>query len=72
MGVLKLSKAVNFDESVLYDYLHGTMPSIKFAVILAEHFKCSLNYLLGLEETKKECLLGKEYDLSKFVEKYNN
>lgn len=44
-----LSKAVNIDRSVIYRYLRKKcLPSLTNAIIIADYFQCSVDYLFGL------------------------
>ncbi len=38
LTVQDLSKQIAIDDSILYDYCNGGMPSIKYAVTLANYF----------------------------------
>lgn len=49
--VKQLAEEVPIDISVLRRYLRGeTLPSLNYAVLLADRFNCSLDYLFGLSE----------------------
>lgn len=50
-------------------YLQGSIPTIDVAVRIANYFQCSLNYLFGLT-LDKSLVEYKNYDLTKFVDRY--
>ncbi len=68
--VQELSKLVNIDDSILYDYANGGMPSIKYAVVLANHFDCSLSYLMGIVDEPNTVNYSKNYDIGVFSSRY--
>ena len=66
-----LSEKINMEYKMLSTYLNGTyMPSLKNALILANYFKCSLDYLVGLADNAENCDFT-EPD-NKFYERYRN
>jgi len=71
IGIQELSKATGIDDSVLYDHLHGSVPKITYAVKIADYFNCSLNYLMGLDESPNETLFNNSYDVSVFSDRYD-
>ncbi|MDE5942889.1 MAG: helix-turn-helix domain-containing protein [Clostridia bacterium] len=51
------SKAVKIDRSVIYRYQRRqTLPSLENAIIIADYFNCSLDYLFGRSATNPEVL----------------
>lgn len=70
LGIQELSKSTNIDDSILYDYLHGTIPAIEFAVRLANFLNCSLNYLFGIDDIPDKIKFKQDFDLSKFISRY--
>ena len=71
-NVQKLSKNTGIDDSVLYDYLYGALPDVKYAVVLANALDCSLNYLMGLDTDPKAVEFKNSYDISLFSDRYDN
>ena len=69
--IQEISKETSIDDSVLYDYVNGSIPKLKHAVTLANYMDCSLNYLMGLEDNPKEFPFKKEYDISVFAKRYD-
>ncbi|MCL2061569.1 MAG: helix-turn-helix domain-containing protein [Firmicutes bacterium] len=53
INVKILSKAIACSENTVYDWLTGTvsfMPSVSNLIKLADYFKCSIDFLIGIEE----------------------
>ena len=51
----EISKEINIGKTTIYEYLSGTkMPSLANLIKLADYFKCSTDYLLGLENEQYE------------------
>ena len=71
-NIQEVSKETGIDDSNLYDYMHGAIPNIEFAVILANHFNCSLNYLMGLDDKPNQTKFKKDYNISLFSNRYDN
>ena len=56
---------------VLYAYKRDNyLPSIPTAMKIANYFDCSLNYLMGIDEDKKNSKFTNSYDISKFYPRY--
>ncbi len=54
-------------------YLKGSIPTINVTLKIAEYFDCSLDYLFGVSENKKNCKYKTyNYDINKFLANYNN
>ena len=70
LTVQDLSKQIAIDDSILYDYCNGGMPSIKYAVTLANYFDCSLSYLMGLVDNPKSFVFSSDYDMGVFSPRY--
>jgi len=70
-NVRKLSKETGIDDSVLYDYLYGAMPDVKYAVKLANALNCSLDYLTGLDTNPNATKFKDTYDISLFSDRYD-
>jgi len=45
-----LALQTNIPRSTIKDWFHGVRPSIDSITILAKFFKCTTDYLLGLED----------------------
>lgn len=71
ISVQDLARKTNIDDSILYDYLHGCMPSIKYAVALASFFDCSVSYLIGITEEREEGRYLNEFDITLFSYRYD-
>lgn len=72
LSLENLSVQCKVSSSQLSEYLRGTMiPSVKNAVKLSNFFNCSIDYLFGLSEDKGKNL-GKNYDLSGFIYRYES
>lgn len=72
INIQKLSKKTGIDDSVLYDYLHGALPNVNFAVKLANALNCSVNYLMGLDEEPNSVKFKDTYDITLFSDRYDN
>lgn len=70
-SIPEISKNTNIDDSILYDYLHGIYPSIKYAVVLANYFGCSLSFLMGVDTASNKNKLKENYNLSLFSQRYD-
>ena len=70
-NVQQISKETGIDDSVIYDYLYGSVPNIKFAMILANYFNCSLNFLMGIDEEPNSYKFKTDYDISVFSKRYD-
>ena len=68
----KLSKQLIIDDSTLYDYLYGALPSVKNAVKLANYFDCTINFLMGLDDEPKMFAFQYDYKIENFIARYNN
>ena len=71
IGVKELSKRTGIDDSVLYDYFHGALPNIEHAVVIANEINCSVNYLIGLDDTPNKTKFKSSYDISLFSSRYD-
>lgn len=50
------AKAINIDRSVIYKYLRKEcMPSVQNLIVIADYFKCSTDFLLGLTPENATC-----------------
>ena len=67
--IMSFSKVLGIDETLLYNYKAGDMPSIKTAVAIANYFDCTLNFLMGLDD-KRDMSHFKSYDTTVFYERY--
>ena len=70
-NIQEISKKTQIDDSILYDYMHGSIPNIKYAMVLANHFNCSLNYLMGIDREPNSFKFKSEYDISLFSNRYD-
>ena len=66
-----LCKTLKINHTSIYLYLKGSYPSVQNAVKMANHFNCSLNYLLGLSDNANDCSFCQTYDISLFLSRYN-
>lgn len=52
-------------------YLKGSIPTIEIIIKIASYFDCSLDYLFGLSEDRKNIKYDTfKYETTKFLEKY--
>lgn len=72
INIQELSRKTKIDDSTLYDYLQGALPTVKNAVVLANYFDCSLNYLMGLDDNPKDTKFNQDYDISLFSNRYDD
>ena len=68
--IQEISAITEIEDSVIYDYMHGSYPNIEHAVNLANYFNCSLNYLMGLDDKEKMTKFEKTYDIKVFPSRY--
>lgn len=55
LTIESFSKAVKIDVSVVYKYLRKeSFPSLQNLVVIADYFKCSIDYLLGCSENNSK------------------
>ena len=71
VNIRSLSQELEIDDSSLYDYLYGALPSIEYAVRLANYFDCSLNFLMGVDDEPKLFAFNNSYDIGVFINRYN-
>jgi len=69
--VKEISKRTGIYDTTLYKYLHGAFPDVKTAVILANDFNCSVNYLMGLDDSPDTTKFKDTYDVSLFSDRYD-
>lgn len=69
INIYQISLKCGVSSTQIYKYLEGNIPTIDVAVRLSYYFKCTLDYLFGLSDIKFS-KFGLEYDLSKFLSKY--
>ena len=67
----KLSSKIGIAHSQMSKYLKGVMPKPATAIKLANYFKCSLDYLFGLDANFKEISKTRYLDASNFYPKYD-
>ena len=72
MSIQELSKKTGIDDSNLYDYLHGAIPNVSFAVKIANILNCSLNFLMGLDDEPNSIPFKQNFDISLFSDRYDN
>ena len=72
VNIQDVSYATGIDDSVFYDYLNGSVPSVKYAVELSMYFECSLDYLMGIDETLNSYKYTTDYNISLFPNRYEN
>lgn len=70
-NIQEISKRTGIDDSVLYDYLYGALPDVKYAVKLANDLDCSLNYLMGIDEDPHTTKFKNTYDITLFSNRYD-
>lgn len=71
LTIKSFSRKINVHPSVLYSYKNNNyLPSIRNAVIIANYFNCSLNYLMGLDLEKNNRSFNQSYDISVFYPRY--
>ncbi|MCL2861852.1 MAG: helix-turn-helix domain-containing protein [Firmicutes bacterium] len=54
LSVEELSKVTGISRNRIYEWHSGkskSVPSMKYIIILANYFNCSVDYLIGIEET---------------------
>ena len=71
LSLRKLAEESKVSANQYSKYLKGTIPTVAVAVRLADYFKHSTDFLFGLVDEDKYIPEFK-YDLSKFVERYEN
>ncbi len=65
-----LSRKTGISTARISNFCNGKdMPSLNNALILANNFKCSLNYLLGLTDEKHIVLSKREYFVEIFLKR---
>jgi len=69
ISLRKISQMTNLSAMQLSKYLHGSIPNINSALILANYFNCSLDYLFGLSNIKKSIDYN-NFELNKFITRY--
>ncbi len=64
-------KNINISGASMSQYLHGYYPTLDKAILLANYFDVSLNYLFGLDFLKGQTrVTSKEYNASLFLARY--
>lgn len=71
-NVQEISKNTGIDDSVLYDYLHGAIPNVNFAVKLANCLGCSVNFLMGIDYEPNKTTFKNTYNIALFSDRYDN
>ena len=69
LSLRKLSEDSGISANQYSKYLKGSIPTIPVAVRLSNYFKHSIDFLFGLND-EDEYVPKFEYDLSKFVDRY--
>lgn len=70
-NVKQLSKILDISDSLLYKYENGIcQPTIDNLVIIANYLDCSINYLVGLDDSPKKTTYNKSYNPSLFIKRY--
>ena len=72
LSLRKLAEESKVSANQYSRYLKGAIPTVHVAIKLANYFKRSLDYLFGLNDDNKDYIPCNNYDLSKFVERYEN
>ena len=49
-SILTFSKTIGIPASTIYPWMKDATPSMEHLVVLAKHFDCSLDYLVGLRD----------------------
>ena len=70
MSLRSLAKASGVSSTQYSDYLRNSIPTIKVADRICKYFKCSFDYLCGLDD-KRFGAFG-DYDPNKFLSRYND
>lgn len=70
-SIQDISKETKIEDSVLYDYLTGSIPKLTHAVTLANYMNCSLNYLMGIDDSPNKVKFKNSYDISVFSARYD-
>ena len=71
LSLRKLALESNVSASQYAKYLKGIIPSIEVSIRIANYFKCSLDYLFGLNNNNNYSK-KLEINLDNFVNKYEN
>lgn len=66
----QIARNLKIEDSTLYKYLSGTLPRVKNAVLLANYFNCSLNYLFGIDDIPNAVNFKKTFNLKLFFPRY--
>ena len=70
LTIKSFSRKVNIHWSILYAYKNNDyLPNVNTAVKIANYFKCSLNYLMGLDNYDN-VIIENNFDISKFYPRY--
>ena len=67
----QVSVYLGIEDSTTYKYFGTTLPRIEKAVLLANYFDCSLNYLMGIDDNPKSVKFKQTYDKSLFFKRYD-
>lgn len=66
----KLASKTGIAAAPFSDYLRGTIPTLPIAIKISKYFNCSLDYLFGISEIKKSCVLKDSFDMNIFFSRY--
>lgn len=71
LNAKQLAKKINLQDSIIYKYLDGSLPRVKNAVMLANFFNCSLNYLMGIDDDKNLIKFKTSFNSNLFYGRYD-
>ena len=72
LSLLELERKTGISNAQLGKYVSGYYePSLPNALILADYFSCSLDFLCGLEEIQSRFTYKRSCDAKIFIERYN-
>ena len=69
---LELSKEMGINQSQISRYFNGVIPNTKSIVKICDYFKCSIDYIVGLNDNKSYKASKSRYDNNLFYERYQN
>lgn len=71
LSLRKLAKESGVTATQYSRYLKGSIPTVDITVKIAKYFDCSLDYLFGISNQRKDTRFTTyNYDISKFVANY--
>ena len=70
LSLRKLSKLIQISSSQLSKYVSGNFePSLNNSIKISNYFKCSIDYLFGLDDDRYNYDIVRDADIDKFIER---